>query len=123
MNSLKNLKKLKRLRLSKNKFITNIDFILNFQNMQELFLNNTNIKDISILKKLPHLNILDISATQVTDASDIMTPNRKYLVFRADNTPLKWCSPKNSKDVEEGKSCFEKDGKTLKPWWKRIIGL
>ncbi len=123
MNSLTKLKKLTRLDLGDAKFITNIDFILNFPNMKHLFLNNTSIKDISILKKLPHLNILNVSGTQVTDASDIMTPNRKYLVFRADNTPLKWCSPQNSKDVEEGKSCFEKDGKTLKPWWKRIIGL
>ncbi|RXJ90073.1 hypothetical protein CRV00_13990, partial [Malaciobacter molluscorum] len=73
MNLLVNLKKLERLRLSNNKHIRNIDFILNFPNMQELFLNKTNIKDISTLKKLPKLTILDISNTQVTDASGVLS--------------------------------------------------
>lgn len=126
MNTLTNLKKLKRLDLGDAKFITNIDFILNFPNMKDLFLNNTSIKDISVLKKLPKLTILNISGTQVTDASGVMANtdiDPKYLTFTADNTPLRWCSPKNTQDILEGKSCFEKDGKTLKPFWKRWFGL
>jgi internalin A len=126
MSLLTNLKKLERLNFKNNKFITNIDFILNFQNMKELFLNNTSIKDISILKKLPKLTILNISGTQVTDASGIMANtdiDPKYLTFTASNTPLRWCSPKDSEDIIEGKSCFKKDGKTLKPFWKRWLGL
>jgi Leucine-rich repeat (LRR) protein len=125
MNSLTNLKELKRLDLDDAKFITNIDFVLNFPNMQELFLNKTNIKDISVLKKLSNLTILNISNTQVTDASGIMVNtdvNPMYLVFRADNTPLKWCSPKNTQDIRNGKSCFNEDG-TLKPFYKRWLGL
>jgi len=79
---------------------------------------------ISTLKKLPKLTILDISNPQVTDARGILSNTNvdpKYLAFSADNTPLKICSPKNTKDIREGKSCFEKDGKTLKSWWKRCL--
>ncbi|QFR50371.1 leucine-rich repeat domain-containing protein [Sulfurimonas lithotrophica] len=125
MSLLTNLKKLKRLDLDDAKLITNLDFILNFPNMQELFLENTSIKDISILKKLSNLTILNISNTKVTDASGIMANtavNPMYLVFRARNTPLRWCSPKNTQDIRNGKSCFEKDG-TLKPFYKRWLGL
>ncbi|WP_323807952.1 leucine-rich repeat domain-containing protein [Halarcobacter ebronensis] len=125
MGTLTNLKKLKRLDLDSAKFITNIDFILNFPNIEHLFLNKTNIKDISVLKKLPKLTILNISGTQVTDASGIMANtdiDPKYLTFTASNTQLRWCSPKNSQDIIDGKSCFEKDG-TLKPFWKRWLGL
>ncbi|RXJ82701.1 leucine-rich repeat domain-containing protein [Arcobacter sp. F2176] len=125
MNSLTNLKKLERLSLRNNKFITNVDFILNFPNMQELFINNTRIKDISVLKKLSKLTILNISGTQVTDASGVMADtdrDPKYLTFTASNTPLRWCSPKNTQDIRDRKSCFEKDG-TLKTFWKRWLGL
>ncbi|RXJ65260.1 hypothetical protein CRV08_15545 [Halarcobacter ebronensis] len=125
MNTLINLKKLERLSLRNNTFITNIDFILNFPNMKELFLNNTSIKDISVLKKLPKLTILNISGTQVTDASGIMANtdvHPEYLTFTASNTPLRWCSPKNTQEIIDGKSCYEKDG-TLKPFWKRWLGL
>mgnify|MGYP001773748273 FL=1 len=126
MKMLIDLKKLKTLSLDNNKHITNIDFLLNFPNIEQLSLRNTSIKDISVLKKIPRLITLDISDTQVTDASGILTNtdvNPMYLLFKARNTPLKICSPKNTKDIREGKSCFEKDGKTLKPWWKRWLGL
>lgn len=121
LNCITNLKKLSRLRL-KNAQITNIDFISNFPNMKHLFLNQTNIEDISVLRKLSFLTIVDISDTKVTDASNIMPPDRKNLVFTANDTSLIACSPKNTNDLKEGKSCFNKGG-TLKPFWKRWLGL
>ena len=32
------------------------------------------------------------------------------------------CSPKNDKDIENGKSCYETNG-DLKPIWKRWLGI
>jgi Leucine-rich repeat (LRR) protein len=133
MSSLKNLKKLESLDLSNNKSITNIDFVVNFPELSSLDINNTNVENIDILKNVQSLKYLDIRNTKVTDASAI-TGRQNFVLSsysaifidlpftRFDTAPLKWCSPKNTQDVKNGKSCYEKDG-TLKPFWKRWLGL
>lgn len=134
ISSLTNLKKLERLDLGNAKFITNIDFVVNFSKLSSLSIDNTNVENIDILKNVQTLKYLNIKNTKVRDASAItgrqdFTLSAYDAIFfnspftRFEEAPLRWCSPKNSKDVKEGKSCFEKDGKTLKPWWKRMLGI
>ena len=133
MNLLTKLKKLEGLNLSNNKFITNIDFVINFPKLRSLSIDNTNVENIDILKNVQTLKYLNIKNTKVSDASAI-TGKQDFILraydaiffnspfTRFEEAPLRWCSPKNSKDIEEGKSCFEKDG-TLKVFWKRWLGL
>lgn len=133
MTCLKNLKELKNLDLSDDKFITNIDFVVNFPKLSSLSIDNTNVKNIDILKNVQTLKYLNIINTKVTDASVItgrqdFVLSSYYAIFfnspftRFDAAPLKWCSPKNTQDIRDGKSCYEKDG-TLKPLYKRWLGL
>lgn len=119
LQCLTELTNLEKLRLD-NTAVTGIEFVLNFPKLKRLFLSNTQVKDISVLAKVHTLTNLSIKNTKVRDAS--VLAGRQGLIFLARDTPLKMCSPKNTEDVENGKSCFEKDG-TLKPLWKRWLGI
>lgn len=120
LSCLTKLKKLDRLSLKDSK-ITNLDFIVNFPELKDLFINDTKITNIDILKKVPKLEILNISNTKITDASAITGKDNDF-TFSSDGAPLKRCSPKNSEDIKNGKSCYEKDG-SLKVFWKRWLGV
>ena len=139
--SLNSLKKLKRLLLAQNKTtnisclknltnlthleiqddpIKNISVVSNYKELEIIDIQNTLVEDISVLKPLKHIVVVNINNTRVTDASPLSGKNMS--IFRAEGTPLRWCSPKTGQEIIDGVSCYEKDG-TLKPWWKRLFRL
>lgn len=137
--SLNSLVNLKRLSFSKNNIsdisclnslinleyltitdnpIENISVVSNYLKLSSVNLSNTPIDDISVLKDLKEIKTVIVNDTQVTDASPL---SGKYMsIFSAQNTPLRWCSPKTGQEIIDGVSCYEIDG-TLKPWWKRLL--
>lgn len=139
--SLNSLKKLKRLLLAQNNTtnisclknltnlthleiqddpIKNISVVSNYKELEIIDIQNTLVEDISVLKPLKHIVVVNINNTRVTDASPLSGKNMS--IFRAEGTPLRWCSPKTGQEIIDGVSCYEKDG-TLKPWWKRLFRL
>lgn len=61
-NKINNLKNLQYLRIS-NSFVINIEKLF-LKELKYLFIDNTNISDISFVKRLPNLKILSISEEQ-----------------------------------------------------------
>ena len=129
LNCLTKLKNLDILRLNDNTQITNIDFVLNFPKLGSLSIHNTKVRNIDILKDVHTLKYLGIKDTPIKDVS--VLAGRQNFTLNAYESPfidtpflsnLTWCSPKNTQDLRDGKSCLNKDG-TLKPFWKRIFGL
>ena len=118
LTNLTLLKNLRILDLEDTKII-NIDFIEKNLNIKKLNISNTKVQNVDILKNILTLRSFDLSNTRISDIS--VLSGRKDLKLITKDTSLKICSPKNTKDVKEGKSCYEKDG-TLKLFWKRWLG-
>jgi len=118
LTNLTLLKNLRILDLEDTKII-NIDFIEKILNIKKLNISNTKVQNVDILKNILTLRSFDLSNTRISDIR--VLSGRKDLKLITKDTSLKICSPKNTKDVKEGKSCYEKDG-TLKPFWKRWLG-
>ncbi|QKF81503.1 leucine-rich repeat domain-containing protein [Halarcobacter ebronensis] len=150
---LKDLKALKSLDLRWNESLKSLECIDQFPNLQELTIKGTPItdltplvnansikkfhfhdmpvEDISPLAKMKNLESILFTKTKIKYLSPLK--ESKSIKFAEDlsemfieeyfNRSLAGCSPKSMKEVREGKSCFEADGKTLKPFWKRWLGL
>ncbi|RXJ84886.1 leucine-rich repeat domain-containing protein [Arcobacter sp. CECT 8985] len=135
-NNLKSLKcidefpNLKKLRIERSP-ITDLTPLIHADSIEEFDFYQMPVKDISPLAKMKNLNSILFSKTKIKYLSPLK--ESKSIKFAEDtrekfieeyfNRSLAHCSPKNMEEVREGKSCFEKDGKTLKPWWKRWFGL
>jgi len=119
ISCLKSLKNLEYLTLQNNP-IDDISVLSNYSKLSSVDLRDTSIKDIRVLKDLKKIDTVIIDDTQVKDASPL---SGKYMsIFSAENTPLRWCSPKTGQEIIDGVSCFEKDG-TEKSWFKRMFKL
>ncbi|PHR56507.1 MAG: hypothetical protein COA44_07815 [Arcobacter sp.] len=117
ISCLKDLQNLKSLKITDSP-IQDISVVSNYPKLSSINLNDTNVKDISVLKPLLNIVTVNINNTNVTDASPL---SGKYMsMFSAENTPLRWCSPKTSQEMIDGVSCYETD-ETLKPLWKRML--
>ncbi|MCP4970702.1 MAG: hypothetical protein GY932_08940, partial [Arcobacter sp.] len=78
------------------------------KNLRSILFTNTNIKYLSPLKESKSIKFAEDSSERFIE---------EYF-----NRSLAWCSPKDMDEVRTGKTCLNKDG-SLKPLWKRIIGL
>ncbi|RXJ92848.1 hypothetical protein CRV00_11920 [Malaciobacter molluscorum] len=127
IDEFKNLKKLN----IKGSPITDLTPLIHADSIEEFHFYQMPVKDISPLAKMKNLNSILFTETKIKYLSPLK--ESKSIKFAEDlseklieeyfNRSLAHCSPKNMEEVREGKSCFEKDGKTLKPWWKRWFGL
>ncbi len=149
---LSDLKSLERLRLFKNnlkslecidKFpnlkevrierspITDLSPLINAHSIKKFHFHDMPVEDISPLAKMKNLESILFTKTKIKYLSPLK--ESKTIQFAEDlsemfieeyfNRSLAGCSPKSMKEVREGKSCFEADGKTLKPFWKRWLGI
>jgi len=150
---LNDLKSLESLDLRWNESLKSLECIDQFPNLQELTIKGTPItdltplvnansikkfhfhdmpvEDISPLAKMKNLESILFTKTKIKYLSPLK--ESKSIKFAEDlsemfieeyfNRSLAGCSPKSMKEVREGKSCFEADGKTLKPFWKRWLGI
>ncbi|QKF81502.1 leucine-rich repeat domain-containing protein [Halarcobacter ebronensis] len=135
-NNLKSLEcidqfpNLKKLRIERS-LITDLTPLVNANSIEEFHFYEMPVEDISPLAKMKNLRSILFSKTKIKYLSPLK--ESKSIQFAEDtrekfieeyfNRSLAGCSPKSMKEVREGKSCFEADGKTLKPFWKRWLGI
>lgn len=134
-NNLKSLecidkfKNLKELRIERSP-ITDLTPLINADSIKKFDFHDMPVSDISPLTKMKNLRSILFTKTKIKYLSPLK--ESKSIQFAEDlsekfieeyfNRSLAWCSPKSMKEVRAGKSCLNKDG-SLKPWWKRILGL
>ena len=135
-NNLKSLEcidefpNLKEVRIERSP-ITDLTPLVNAHSIEKFHFHDMPVEDISPLAKMKNLRSVLFSKTKIKYLSPLK--ESKSIQFAEDlsemfieeyfNRSLASCSPKSMKEVREGKSCFEEDGKTLKPFWKRWLGL
>lgn len=87
ISKINKLKKLKYLRLSYSKIIDNDN--LSLENIRELYLDNTNIIDLSFINNLPHLNKIVISLEQYKNNKQLLKGlKNKVQVYDENNIPF-----------------------------------
>ena len=148
LSPLANLKELKELEIV-NIPIKDLSALSNLKNLTELTLDKIPVTDLTPLIPMDKLRRINLKIVPVSDLSPLAKmkaldtlvffgTNVKYLSVLKDSKTLKtviWnrkyyqhikyrtlanCSPKNMKEIREGKTCFNEDG-TLKPLWKRVL--
>lgn len=70
-----------------NKFISTLDPLYEFSNLQNLDCSNTAVEDVSPIRNLNKINNLNISSTLITDISDLKYSN-DIKTFKADSIRL-----------------------------------
>ena len=121
---------LKKLRIARSPII-DLTPLVNANSIEEFHIYDMPVSDLTPLTKMKNLRSILFSKTKIKYLSPLK--ESKSIQFAEDtrekfieeyfNRSLAGCSPKSMKEVREGKSCFEADGKTLKPFWKRWLGL
>jgi len=134
-NNLKSLKcidkfpNLKEFTIKGNP-ITDLTPLINAESIKKFDFHDIPVEDISPLAKMKNLRSILFTKTKIKYLSPLK--ESKSIQFAEDfsekfieeyfNRSLAWCSPKSMKEVRTGKTCLNEDG-SLKPWWKRILGL
>ncbi|MGB6327809.1 MAG: leucine-rich repeat domain-containing protein [Halarcobacter sp.] len=134
-NNLKSLEcidqfpNLKKLRIERSP-ITDLTPLINADSITDFHFYNMPVEDISPLAKMKNLHAILFSKTKIKYLSPLKSSKsikfaedtREKFIEEYFNRSLAWCSPKSMKEVRTGKTCLNEDG-SLKPWWKRILGL
>ncbi len=134
-NNLKSLEcidqfpNLKKLRIERSP-ITDLTPLINADSITQFHFHDMPVSDISPLAKMKNLRSILFTKTKIKYLSPLK--ESKSIQFAEDlsekfieeyfNRSLAWCSPKSMKEVRAGKTCLNEDG-SVKPWWKRMIGL
>ncbi|MDX4036240.1 leucine-rich repeat domain-containing protein [Aliarcobacter skirrowii] len=121
ISCLDKLKNISYLKLSVNS-IENIDVLKNYKKLKILKIEDTQIKNLDALKDLENLHTVYVKRNSKLEDTSAISYKELGNYEAYDNPKLKWCSPKTYNDMINHKSCYEKDG-TLKPLWKRVLGI
>lgn len=129
LECIENFENLEYLEIEKNE-IVDLTPLIKMDKLKTFAIYNAPVEDLSPLSKLKNLKSVKFSNTKVKYLSPLA--ESKTIEFAEDgnerfieeyfNRSLAGCSAKSMQEVREGKSCFEKDG-TLKPFWKRVLGI
>ena len=91
------------------------------KNLKTFAFYETSIKYLSPLKESKSLEYVMNYSRYKLFTTHILTGGLQTWVETVGKRSLESCSPIDIDEIKAGKSCFEKD-KTLKPWWKRMLG-
>ena len=73
-----NTQNMESLSIRQNDVITNLEFLKGFTNLKDLYIENSNLKDISAIGFLTHLNNLKISENEVLPRIDSVEDFNRY---------------------------------------------